>query len=1001
MFDRIVIRGARVHNLKNVNLEIPRDKFVVLTGLSGSGKSSLAFDTIYAEGQRRYVESLSAYARQFLGLMDKPDVDQIDGLSPAISIDQKSSSRNPRSTVGTVTEIYDYLRLLFARVGHPHCPNCGREVQRQSVTQIVDGILKLSDGTKIQILAPMVRDRKGEHKEVFEKIAKGGFVRVRLDGTVMDLEEAADKNLDKKKKHSIDVVVDRLVMEGSAQEDRPRIADSVETALKLTGGVLLLSVIHAKQQPDGQIVEQTQDQLISEHFACVHCGVSLPEIQPRNFSFNSPHGACPACTGLGTKLCVEEDLVIPNKNLTLAQGAIQPWSRTTGKQTWYMRMLEALAKKRGFSLHKPIKQLKRADIDAILFGDEGTLTVRNDGYGAVREYQTTFEGVVTNLERRHRETDSDYIRKEIERYMSVTPCEVCKGKRLKPEALSVSVASLSIDKVVGQTIDEAITYFRKLPDNLSERERQIAKQILKEILARLQFLMDVGLSYLTLDRSAASLSGGEAQRIRLATQIGSSLVGVLYILDEPSIGLHQRDNDKLISTLKRLRDLGNTVIVVEHDEDTMLAADHLIDIGPGAGAEGGKVVSQGTPQEIMKDPSSLTGRYLSGALRIEAPSNPRKGNGKKLVIKKASEHNLKNVDVEIPLGKFVAVTGVSGSGKSTLVSDILAKALAKELHNAKAEPGAHEKLTGIEHLDKVITITQSPIGRTPRSNPATYTGVFTLIRDLFVQTTEAKVRGYKAGRFSFNVKGGRCEACAGDGFVRIEMHFLPDVYVECEECKGQRYNKEALEIHYKTKNIAEVLSMSVSEALAFFRNIPPLKTKLSTLVDVGLGYIKLGQPATTLSGGEAQRIKLATELSRRSTGKTLYILDEPTTGLHFDDVKRLLQVLGKLADKGNTVVIIEHNLDVIKSVDHIIDLGPEGGSAGGQLVAAGTPQEVAKVKRSYTGYYLAKLFAREKTLGKVATGVSKFDKDLPRVLVPVSAQNAVKSRARRKNALKK
>lgn len=1003
MFDRIVIRGARVHNLKNINLEIPRDKFVVITGLSGSGKSSLAFDTIYAEGQRRYVESLSAYARQFLGLMDKPDVDQIDGLSPAISIDQKSSSRNPRSTVGTVTEIYDYLRLLFARVGHPHCPNCGREVQRQSVTQIVDQILKLPVGTKLQILAPMVRDRKGEHKDVFEKIAKGGFVRVRLDGTVMELDEAVDKQLDKQKKHTIDVVVDRLAVEGDGADDRPRVADSVETALKLAQGVMTLSVTHIETAPSGEIKERTADQLISEHFACVHCGISMPEIQPRNFSFNSPHGACPDCTGLGTKLEVDEDLVIPNRKLTLAQGAIQPWSRTTGKQTWYSRLMEALAKKRGFSMNVPVDKLKREHLEAILFGTGAeTLIVKNPGYG-IRSYETTFEGVVTNLERRHRETDSDYIRKEIERYMNITPCETCHGRRLKPEALAITVAGLSIDKVVAKTIEESIQYFRGLSattDQLSDRERQISKQILKEILARLQFLVDVGLSYLTLDRSGTTLSGGEAQRIRLATQIGSSLVGVLYILDEPSIGLHQRDNAKLINTLKRLRDIGNTVIVVEHDEETMLEADHLIDIGPGAGAEGGEVVSQGTPREIMRDAKSLTGQYLSGAVRIEGPSQRRAGNGKKLVIKKATEHNLQGVTVEIPLGKFVAVTGVSGSGKSTLVSDILAKSLAKELHQAKSEPGAHEGIKGIEHVDKSITITQSPIGRTPRSNPATYTGVFTLIRDLFVQTTEAKVRGYKAGRFSFNVKGGRCEACAGDGLVRIEMHFLPDVYVECEECKGKRYNQEALEIHYKGKTIAEVLDMSVTEASAFFRNIPPLRTKLQTLVDVGLGYIKLGQPATTLSGGEAQRIKLATELSRRSTGKTLYILDEPTTGLHFDDVKRLLHVLGKLVDKGNTVVVIEHNLDVIKSVDHVVDLGPEGGSAGGLIVAEGTPEEVARAKGSYTGQYLARLFVREKELASAKNGQGSRPaarKNLPKVMVPV--QTSLKTR--KKTSLKK
>jgi len=984
MFDKIVIRGARVHNLKNVSLEIPRDKFVVITGLSGSGKSSLAFDTIYAEGQRRYVESLSAYARQFLGLMDKPDVDQIEGLSPAISIDQKSSSRNPRSTVGTITEIYDYLRLLFARVGHPHCPNCGREVARQSVSQIVDQITKFAPDTRVMIMAPMVRDRKGEHRDVFAKIAKGGFVRVRLDGTIMELDEAADKKLDKQKKHTIEVVIDRLSIEGENNDDRPRIADSVETALKLGEGVLLLNIIEVSHNPDGTIRERGRDQLISENFACVDCGISLPEIQPRNFSFNSPHGACPACTGLGTKLEVDEDLVIPNPSLTLAQGAIQPWSRTTGKQNWYTRLMEAVAKEHGFSMHTAVNKLKREHLKLILHGTgDERLLVKNPGYG-IKAYETSFEGVVPNLERRHRETDSEYIRKEIERYMLITPCETCHGKRLKPEALSITVAGLSIDKVVNKTITDAMAYFTQLAEQrsgnasadkadasndaeliLNERERMISKQVLKEINARLQFLVDVGLSYLTLDRSATTLSGGEAQRIRLATQIGSSLVGVVYILDEPSIGLHQRDNAKLINTLKRLRDLGNTVIVVEHDEDTMREADHLIDIGPGAGAEGGQVIAQGTPAEISRDKKSLTGQYLSGALSIEAPPNARRGNGKKLTINGAREHNLKNVSVDLPLGKFVAITGVSGSGKSTLVSDVLAKALAKEFHGAKAEPGEHESIKGLEHLDKAITITQAPIGRTPRSNPATYTGIFTLIRDMFVQTTEAKIRGYKAGRFSFNVKGGRCEACAGDGLVRIEMHFLPDVYVECEECKGQRYNPEALEIRYKNKNIAEVLSMSVSEAYNFFRSIPALKNKLQTLVDVGLGYIKLGQPATTLSGGEAQRIKLATELSRRSTGKTLYILDEPTTGLHFDDVKRLLVVLGKLVDKGNTVVVIEHNLDVIKSVDHIIDLGPEGGAEGGKIIATGTPAQVAKVKGSYTGLYLAKMFGGKARATKI------------------------------------
>ncbi len=970
MFDRIIVRGARVHNLKNIKLEIPRDKFVVITGLSGSGKSSLAFDTIYAEGQRRYVESLSAYARQFLGLMDKPDVDQIEGLSPAISIDQKSSSRNPRSTVGTVTEIYDYLRLLFARVGQPHCPKCGNEVHGQSVTQIVDQILSLPQNTKVMVMAPIVRDRKGEHKDALAKIVKGGFVRVRLDGTIMELEEALDKTLDKKKKHSIEIVVDRLVIEGDGQDDRPRVADSVETALKHAEGLLLLNITEEISNGDGTYRETVSDQLISEFFSCADCGISLPEVQPRNFSFNSPHGACPACTGLGTKLEVDKSLVIPNPKLTLAQGAIQPWSRTTAKQTWYSRLLEAIAKANKFTINTPINKLTKKQLDVLLYGSDKKILVTNPGSN-IKAYETTFEGIINNLERRHRETDSDYIRKELERYMRIENCETCQGKRLKPEALAVTVGEQSIDVVSAMTITETADFFKNLPKHLDKRQKEIAKQILKEIQSRLQFLEDVGLSYLTLDRSANTLSGGEAQRIRLATQIGSSLVGVLYILDEPSIGLHQRDNARLINTLKRLRELGNTVLVVEHDEETMLEADHLIDIGPGAGAEGGEVVSQGTPQQIKKDKNSLTGKYLSRELTIVSPTEYRKDTGKKLTVKKASAHNLQNINVDIPLGKFVAVTGVSGSGKSTFVTDILAKALAKKFHGAKALPGEHQSIDGLQHLDKVITITQAPIGRTPRSNPATYTGVFTLIRDLFVQTTEAKVRGYKAGRFSFNVKGGRCEACAGDGLVRIEMHFLPDVYVECEECKGQRYNQEALEIHYKNKNISEILNLSVSEASIFFRNVPALKTKLQTLTDVGLGYIKLGQSATTLSGGEAQRIKLATELSRRSTGKTLYILDEPTTGLHFDDVKRLLNVLGKLVDKGNTVLIIEHNLDVIKSVDHIIDLGPEGGSGGGQVIATGTPKQVAENNNSYTGKFLAQLFARDnKKSGKKVIDIS-------------------------------
>ncbi|MFC1632563.1 excinuclease ABC subunit UvrA [Patescibacteria group bacterium] len=946
----INIRGARVHNLKNIDLKLPRDKFVVITGISGSGKSSLAFDTIYAEGQRRYVESLSAYARQFLGVMDKPDVDQIDGLSPAISIDQKSSSRNPRSTVGTVTEIYDYLRLLFARTGHPHCPKCSKEVQSQSATQITDQIMALDTGQALLVMAPLVRDRKGEHKNELEEIQKAGYVRVRLDGELMMIEESLEKSLDKQKKHSIDIVIDRLKLEG-VKGDRARVADSVETALDLGNGILTL------HNPDTK-----EDIIKSEHFACLDCDISLPEIQPRNFSFNSPHGACPACTGLGTKLEVDPNLVIPNKKLTLAQGAIRPWSRTTSRQTWYQKILYAVAKDNKFSVNVPVKDLPKSALDIVLYGTGEKEVIVKSG---ARVYPSKFEGVVNNLERRHLETDSDYIRREIEKYMTIKPCPVCEGKRLKPEALSVTVNEKSIYEVVSMNIDDNVKFFKKLQEKgMSKRELKIAHQVLKEIVERLGFLQDVGLNYLTLDRSANTLSGGEAQRIRLATQIGSHLVGVLYILDEPSIGLHQRDNARLIKTLQRLRDLGNTVIVVEHDEETMRSADHLVDIGPGAGALGGHVVAEGTPKEIMKNNESLTGRYLANKDKIAIPAKRRNGNGKNLEIKEATEHNLQKINVNIPLGTFTAITGVSGSGKSTVMNDILARALAQEFHGAKRPAGKHKELIGTEHLDKVITITQAPIGRTPRSNPATYTGVFTYIRDLFVETPEAKMRGYKAGRFSFNVKGGRCEACRGDGLVKIEMHFLPDVYVECEECKGQRYNKEALEIHYKNKTIAEVLNMSVNEASDFFKNIPALKAKLQTLQDVGLGYIKLGQSATTLSGGEAQRVKLATELSRRSTGKTLYILDEPTTGLHFDDVKRLLGVLNKLVDKGNTVLIIEHNLDVIKSVDHVIDLGPEGGDKGGFIVAQGTPEQVAKEKKSYTGNFLSKVVFAKATAAK-------------------------------------
>lgn len=943
--NKIRVRGARVHNLKNVDIDLPRNKLVVFTGLSGSGKSSLAFDTIYAEGQRRYVESLSAYARQFLGLMDKPDVDQIDGLSPAISIDQRSASRNPRSTVGTITEIYDYLRLLFARVGHPHCPQCGREVAAQTATQITDGILDLPEGTKIHILSPVIKDRKGEHHHLFEELKKAGYQRVRIDGTLMELEEALGLTLDKQKKHSVDVIIDRLTIERGEDADRARIADSVETALDLGDGII---TIHN--------VETGEDKMVSEHFVCLFCDLSLPDIQPRSFSFNSPHGACPTCTGLGTKLEVDADLIIPNMSLTLAEGAIRPWARTTGRSTWYGRMLYALASKYGFSMSTAVSKLSKDVMQVLLYGT-GDEQVEIEDPETGEAYETTFEGVIPNLERRYRETDSDYIRRETEKYMNISLCPTCTGKRLRKEVLSVTVNDLSIDKVVAMNIALSMSWFSSLESTLSAKEKKIAKQIIKEILTRLQFLVDVGLTYLTLDRAAATLSGGEAQRIRLATQIGSALTGVLYILDEPSIGLHQRDNSKLITTLKNLRDLGNTVIVVEHDEETMLAADFLVDIGPGAGAKGGEIVAAGTPEQVMKS-GSLTGQYLEGKLRIEMPTAYRSGTGKSISIIGAKGYNLKNIDVSIPLGMFVAVTGVSGSGKSTLINEILAKSLSKHFYRSTEPAAEHKEIRGLDHLDSVIDIDQSPIGRTPRSNAATYTGIFTLIRDLFVQTPEAKIRGYNAGRFSFNVKGGRCEACHGEGYVRIEMQFLPDVFVECEECKGARYNKQALEIHFKGKNIADVLNMSVEEAFVFFQNIPALRQKLQTMLDVGIGYVKLGQPATTLSGGEAQRIKLATELGKRSTGKTLYILDEPTTGLHFDDVMRLMLVLNKLVDKGNTVLVIEHNLDVIKGADHIIDLGPDGGDAGGTIVAQGTPLEVSRVKGSYTGLYLAKEFEK-------------------------------------------
>lgn len=944
MKDQIIVKGARQHNLKNITVEIPRDKLVVITGLSGSGKSSLAFDTIYAEGQRRYVESLSAYARQFLGQMDKPDVDYIEGLSPAISIDQKTTSRNPRSTVGTVTEIYDYLRLLFARIGEPHCPKCGKLIERQTVQQIVDHVLAMPQGTRFMVMAPLVRGRKGEHAKIMDQMRKAGYVRMFVDGEVRTLDE--EIKLEKNKKHSLSVVIDRLaVRDGITQ----RLTDSVETALKLAEGLVEINVIGGETQ------------MYSENFACSDCGISLPEIEPRLFSFNNPMGACPACTGLGMNMELDKSLIIPDGSKTFAEGVIAALS--TNQEAYHMKQLAAVLSYYGYSLDTVWNDLSK-DMQEILWygsGEQKFSFMYENLQGEVKKHTTPFEGIIPLLRRRHREAFSERMRLDIESFMTSTPCPVCHGARLKPEVLSILVGGKNICEVTALTVRDAINFFETL--NLTERQQFIARQILKEILARLRFLNDVGLDYLTLDRAAGTLSGGEAQRIRLATQIGSGLVGVLYILDEPSIGLHQRDNSKLLATLQHLRDLGNTLLVVEHDEETMYAADQIIDIGPGAGEHGGNVVAQGTAEEIKLVENSVTGQYLSGRKFIPVPKKRRECDGRYIEIIGAKANNLKNIDVKIPLGVFTVVTGVSGSGKSTLINDILYNALAAKLHGARLRPSEHKEIRGLENIDKIINIDQSPIGRTPRSNPATYTGVFDFIRELFSQTNEAKMRGYKPGRFSFNVKGGRCEACRGDGMNKIEMNFLPDVYVPCEVCHGARYNRDTLEVHYKGKSIAEVLDMTVTEACEFFKNLPRIARKLQVLEDVGLGYIHLGQAATTLSGGEAQRVKLATELSRRSTGKTLYILDEPTTGLHIADVHKLLDVLQRLVEAGDSVVVIEHNLDVIKTADYLIDLGPEGGDKGGTLVACGTPEELAKVKKSYTGQYVKQVLKQAKNNG--------------------------------------
>lgn len=934
--DKIVIHGARAHNLKNIDVTIPRDQLVVVTGLSGSGKSSLAFDTLYAEGQRRYVESLSAYARQFLGQMDKPDVDSIDGLSPAISIDQKTTSKNPRSTVGTVTEINDYLRLLYARCGHPICPNDHVEITSQSVEQMVDQVLELPERSKIQILSPVIYQKKGQHKKVFEHIQKEGYVRVRVDGEIYDISEVPE--LEKNKKHDIAIVIDRIIIKEGI---RSRLFDSFEAALRLADGYAVVDVI-------GQ-----EEMLFSEHYACPYCGFTVGELEPRLFSFNAPFGACPECDGLGIKLAVDEDLVIPDRSLTLREGALVPWNPISSQ--YYPQMLEQFCLSFGIDMDTPFEKLSKEEQQLILHGSNGKtfhFHYEND-FGGVRDVEVPFEGVLNNIYRRYHETNSDFTRDQMRLYMTELTCSHCHGYRLNKQALAVKVGGIHLGELSEKSIQDALAFLEQL--SLTEQETMIAKPILKEIKDRLTFLQNVGLGYLTLSRAAGTLSGGEAQRIRLATQIGSNLSGVLYILDEPSIGLHQRDNDRLLDSLRKMRDLGNTLIVVEHDEDTMRAADYLIDIGPGAGQHGGEVVAYGTPQEVSENPNSLTGQYLSGKRKIPVPKERRKGNGKKITVVEASENNLQNITVDFPLATFTAVTGVSGSGKSTLVNEILKKALQQKVSRSHAKPGKHKKITGFESIEKVIDIDQSPIGRTPRSNPATYTSVFDDIRDLFAQTNEAKVHGYKKGRFSFNVKGGRCEACKGDGIIKIEMHFLPDVYVPCEVCHGKRYNSETLEVHYKGKNIAEILEMTVEDALEFFKHIPKIKRKLQTIVDVGLGYVTLGQPATTLSGGEAQRMKLASELHRSSNGRNFYILDEPTTGLHAEDIARLLKVLQRLVDNGNTVLVIEHNLDVIKCADYLIDLGPEGGAGGGTILATGTPEAVAKVSTSFTGRYLQKI----------------------------------------------